>query len=751
MDQKQNFVVTGTGHSGTGYISKLLCELGINCGHQSVFQPKTEGAKFTDYQGDASWLAAPFITELPNKIMVFHQVRDPIAVARSIIGIGFFDQIPTRDHAPYLKFIQNIKNFEHLESREERFMFHWVHWNLYVEQQASDSGCEYFRYKLEDLTPQFLRDSFLKPLGIDRSIEEIKTAQTAIGTTTNRRKRNLLINKNTLTQYPIFSQFEALAERYGYNLSNDTIKAYPIVSVIITACDRPILLKRAFNSVVSAAQKLEQSVELIIVNDGKLPLDIDGSNIENVRIKYIQTPNGPYTGVAAARNFAIENALGEYVYFLDDDDAVIENGLNMLLSKAKSEDLDLVYGSVDRIIETKSLAFIKKQHFSVKNKKIHNIKIANFIHIGSFVIKRIAIMSLFDTNLESHEDWDFLIANCEKASIGVVNDSVANIYFCKQRENRNPDSSIAAEKLEVYLIHKQIMERYPAPKLEKRRQQLLHKLKPDSKFKIKSVIDCEQLELLLLNPQETVQQSLINNHQFESFIPGLSLALLTESNKEGDVLDIGSSIGSFAIPVARGIKADSNQQRQIHCFECQKSVFLHLCSHILINQQHDIINPNHQPLSNKIEELQIPQFNPFKERFTGSVSLNKKVITTRAAMNDVAEPDTNCETYQTMETTTVDRLFADQKIALIKIDVEGMESTILKGAQKAIDQNRPFILAESWNLGEFNELREELVSLLLSLNYKLFLRENDIAAIPIEQMNDVLLKQCKTFKFSAQS
>jgi len=310
-----------------------------------------------------------------------------------------------------------------------------------------------------------------------------------------------------------------LAERYGYNLSNDTIKAYPIVSVIITACDRPALLKRAFNSVVSAAQKLEQSVELIIVNDGKLPLDIDGSNIENVRIKYIQSPNGPYTGVAAARNFAIENALGEYIYFLDDDDAVIENGLNMLLSKAKSEDLDLVYGSVDRIIETKSLAFIKKQHFSVKNIKFHNIKIANFIHIGSFVIKRIAIISLFDTNLESHEDWEFLIANSEKASIGVVNDSVANIYFCKQRENRNPDSSIAGEKLEKYLIHKQIMERYPAPKLEKRRQQLLHKLKPDSEFKIKSVIDCEQLELLLLNPQETVQQSLINNHQFESFIP----------------------------------------------------------------------------------------------------------------------------------------------------------------------------------------------------------------------------------------
>ena len=526
------------------------------------------------------------------------------------------------------------------------------------------------------------------------------------------------------------------------------IKYYPIVSVVITACDRPVLLKRAFNSVVCAAKNLHQKVELIVVNDGQSSLEIDGSNIENVRVKYIQTPNGPYSGVAAARNYAIANALGEYVYFLDDDDAVLEEGLDKLLSKATSEGLDLVYASVDRIYETQSMGFIGKKTFSVSRINFQNIKVANFIHIGSFVIKRIAIRSLFDVSLSSHEDWEFLIANSEHASVSMVEDSVANIYFCKQRKNRNPDGSIQAEKLEKYLIHRQIMERYPEPKLESRRQRLLDKLRPDSEFQVKSVVDCEQLELLLLNPQETVQRSLIRNHEFESFIPGLALALLDEGDIEGDVLDIGSSIGSFAIPLARGIEEGLKQQRQIYCFECQKSVFLHLCSHILINQKQAMINPNHQPLSDKVEVIQVPQLDPFKDRFTGSVSLNKEVIETRAAMKGVAEPDVSCNNYQSMETKTVDMLFDNKQVALIKIDVEGMESAILNGAEKVIDQSRPFILAESWDLNEFNELREGLLSLLHSLRYKLFLRENDIAAIPQERVNQALLDQCELFKFS---
>ena len=526
------------------------------------------------------------------------------------------------------------------------------------------------------------------------------------------------------------------------------MKSYPIISVVITACDRPVLFKRAFKSVVVAAKKLAKAVELIIVNDGKYPLEVDTTFVENLKIHYIQSPKGPYMGVAASRNSAIASANGEYLLFLDDDDELLETALSTLLNKAQSENFDLVYAGVDRVYETRTLTVLKKKEYKASHINFRNIEIANFIHIGSFVIKRCAIVSLFDTRLSSHEDWDFLIANSRAATVACVNESVANIYFCTQRVNRNPDTTVDDGKLEKYQIHKIIHQRYPSPDLKLQRAKLLNRLRPISDFSAKTIIDCKQLELLVLNPQETVQRALIHQNEFEPFVPGLALALLTGSSISGDVLDVGSSIGSFAIPVARGIQSDPNQQRQIHCFECQKSVFLHLCSHILINQQQTIINPNHQPLSDRVEEIRIPQFNPFEERFTGSVSLKKDVIETRSKMAGVAEPDTLCETYQVMQSNTVDMLFSDQEIALIKIDVEGMETMILKGAAQVIQKSRPFILTESWNLDEFSDLRNELLSLLTSLDYVLFIRENDIAALPKESLTPELESACADFKFT---
>ena len=49
-------------------------------------------------------------------------------------------------------------------------------------------------------------------------------------------------------------------------------------------------------------------------------------------------------GVAAARNFGLTVASGEYVYFLDGDDYISPNTLELLVNQAKETDADLIYG-----------------------------------------------------------------------------------------------------------------------------------------------------------------------------------------------------------------------------------------------------------------------------------------------------------------------------------------------------------------------------------------------------------------------
>ena len=50
------------------------------------------------------------------------------------------------------------------------------------------------------------------------------------------------------------------------------------------------------------------------------------------------------TGVAAARNFGLSKATGDYVYFLDSDDYLLENALSILVEAIPERDADVVYG-----------------------------------------------------------------------------------------------------------------------------------------------------------------------------------------------------------------------------------------------------------------------------------------------------------------------------------------------------------------------------------------------------------------------
>ena len=50
------------------------------------------------------------------------------------------------------------------------------------------------------------------------------------------------------------------------------------------------------------------------------------------------------TGVAAARNYGLSVASGEYIYFLDSDDYISNNALELLVTKAEETKADFIYG-----------------------------------------------------------------------------------------------------------------------------------------------------------------------------------------------------------------------------------------------------------------------------------------------------------------------------------------------------------------------------------------------------------------------
>lgn len=102
----------------------------------------------------------------------------------------------------------------------------------------------------------------------------------------------------------------------------------PRVSVIIPTYNRSHVVKDAIGCVTA---QTEADSQIIVVDDGSV--DDTRAVVEacgDGRVGYFYKPNG---GPASARNFGLSKAEGDFVAFLDSDDAWPENYLEVMLSK----------------------------------------------------------------------------------------------------------------------------------------------------------------------------------------------------------------------------------------------------------------------------------------------------------------------------------------------------------------------------------------------------------------------------------
>lgn len=116
------------------------------------------------------------------------------------------------------------------------------------------------------------------------------------------------------------------------------------VSIIIPVYNTKDYLKRCLDSVIG--QTL-QPYEIILIDDGSF----DGSSVlcdelKNCWPDLIEVIHQKNSGVSAARNMGIDNASGDYLYFLDSDDWIESSTLEQLVQVASIEQTELTFGSV---------------------------------------------------------------------------------------------------------------------------------------------------------------------------------------------------------------------------------------------------------------------------------------------------------------------------------------------------------------------------------------------------------------------
>lgn len=81
-----------------------------------------------------------------------------------------------------------------------------------------------------------------------------------------------------------------------------------------------------------------------------------------------------------------------------------------------------------------------------------------------------------------------------------------------------------------------------------------------------------------------------------------------------------------------------------------------------------------------------------------------------------------------IDTDTLDNLFSNKNIDLVKIDTQGSEYEILEGGLNFIRNQKPLLFLETWSYEYYKNIKffDQIISLLRSINYELYLI--DIAA-----------------------
>ncbi len=176
------------------------------------------------------------------------------------------------------------------------------------------------------------------------------------------------------------------------------------------------------------------------------------------------------------------------------------------------------------------------------------------------------------------------------------------------------------------------------------------------------------------------------------------------------VLDIGAHFGGFSMWVVKNFP-----NVVVHAWEPQKRLFLELCANTALNDFENSIIVHNSACG---ESAGVGWY----------LETDYKNNTNPGAINVCSSPP-NQNPHKQTEILTIDQ-YKISNVSVIKIDVEGMELNVLRGATETIKRSMPIIFMESW---EGISSRPTAIEYLKAVGYNKILELGDeIVAIPEE-------------------
>ena len=141
----------------------------------------------------------------------------------------------------------------------------------------------------------------------------------------------------------------------------------PEITIIVPVYNTESFLHKCINSILSQSYT---NFELLLINDGSSDKSgeiCDKFALKDDRIKVFHKKNG---GVSSSRNLGINNAQGKWIMFIDSDDEITHNCLELCINKTNKGPVDLIEFGCCYLTENKQkIAFKYKDSERILTKK----------------------------------------------------------------------------------------------------------------------------------------------------------------------------------------------------------------------------------------------------------------------------------------------------------------------------------------------------------------------------------------------
>lgn len=225
----------------------------------------------------------------------------------------------------------------------------------------------------------------------------------------------LLIERRSLSQvrHP-FRLMDYEQARIGAFCEAQFVKAavYPLVSIVTrTVAGRDMLLRQCGESVLNQTYP---NIEWVVVEDGG---DAQRSEVDRFRAAGMNVQYTPLAkvGRSHAGNAGMQNAKGEWLMLLDDDDLLYADHVETLMSEILANpELDAAYSlawEVESDVKSRGAALAEGEYRQVASLRqpfdSAQLAICNYIPIQAIIFKKTLFDSRggFDESLDYLEDW----------------------------------------------------------------------------------------------------------------------------------------------------------------------------------------------------------------------------------------------------------------------------------------------------------------------------------------------------------